>query len=111
MPRTRTSQLSNIQRLCAHTIVQDFSFGVKVRKAVTHLIVRVHGIVDGAKATIDTTAWALSEEDVEIFVFVNGIQAFAHPFATKFVLCAKAVVGLTAKSNDAVPLPFLLEES
>ena len=101
----------NIKRLCAHTIVQDFSFGVKVRKVVTHLNVCVHGIVDGAKATIDTTARALSGEEVEIFVLIDRVQAFAHRLTTKFVLCAKAVVGLTAKPDDAVPLPFLLEES
>ena len=70
-----------------------------------------HGIVDGAKATTDAATRALSEEDLQIFVFDDGVQAFVHPFATKLVLSPKAVVGLTAKSDDAIPFPFLLEES
>ena len=56
--------------------------GLNVRKPVAHLIVRAHGIVDGAKATTDTTARLLSEEDVEIFVLIDRVQAFAHPLTT-----------------------------
>ena len=101
----------NVQRFGAYTVVQHFSFGIKVRKAVAHLIVCVHGIVDSAEPAIDAATWALSEEDLQIFVFVDGVQAFVHPFATKLVLSLKAVVGLTAKSDHSIPFPFLLEES
>ena len=100
-----------ISKGCVLTPRPGFYILGKGMKSCLTLDRRVHGIVDSAKATIDTTAQVLSEEDVEIFVLIDRVQAFAHPLTAKLVLTPKAVVGLTTKSDDAVPLLFLLEES
>ena len=59
---------------------------------------------------IDAAAWTLPLEDLEVLVLIDRVQLFIDPFTAELVLRPKAIVGLAAKTDHSLSLPFFFKQ-
>ena len=91
--------------------MQNFAFGIKIRKSIAHLRKSVHGIIYHTKTAINPTTILFGEQHIKIFFFVDLVRFLVDSLTTKLIFRPETIISLTAQPNDPFSLPLDFEKT
>ena len=71
----------------------------------------MHAVLPHPKAAVDPLHGLLCLECIQVPPLADVVGPFVDPLTACLILVSEAVISLTAKGDDAVPLPLNFEEA